>query len=550
MDKLIIYQIFTRLFGNHKNDNISYGTLYENGSSKFNNLNNPIIKKISDLGVTHIWLTGVIRHATTTSYSSYGIPDSCPSIVKGLAGSPYAITDYYDVDPDLAEDVSNRMAEFESLVERIHKLGLKVIIDFVPNHVARQYHSIAKPEGVRDLGEDDDKNMGFTPSNNFYYCVGQSFNPSFNVSPYTEYPARVTGNDKFDASPSKEDWYETVKLNYGVDYCDASGRSEHFDPIPNTWLKMRDILMYWAAKGIDGVRCDMAEMVPPAFWSWVTPQLKDRFPGFIFIGEVYNPSLYRTYISSGFDYLYDKVGMYDCMRNVICGKARTPEITKQWQSTDDIYEHMLYFLENHDEQRIASKYFANDPYCAFPAVTTCLLMRNNPFMIYAGQEFGESGMCREGFSGYDGRTSIFDYWSPDTLYRGYVLPANSTRQEMAIRRFYKNIIHIAKTSDAVKNGDFFDLMYANPKLKSCFTFLRKSEKELLFVIAKFDKRDSEYNIVIPSHAFDFLNIKEGEYEAEDLLPRLSVKYHIELIKDKPIHISMKGLQSMILRINL
>lgn len=348
MAKAIIYQVFTRLFGNRCATRCPNGTLGDNGSGKFDDFSDDVLAQISQLGVTHVWYTGVIRHATQTDYSSYGIPRQHPEVVKGKAGSPYAICDYYDVDPDLATNVADRMREWEALIQRTHKAGMKVIMDFVPNHVAREYHSICKPQGVKDLGEDDDTHAHFSPLNNFYYCWGNPLDLSAIVdgsADYQEVPAKATGNNQFNCRPDKNDWYETVKLNYGIDYCGGSGVHEHFNPTPDTWLKMVDVMLFWAAKGVDGFRCDMAEMVPAAFWAYATNRVKSRFPHFAFIGEVYNPVLYRQYLTSGFDYLYDKVGMYDCLRDITCGYRRTSDITNQWQRTNDILDHMLYFLE-------------------------------------------------------------------------------------------------------------------------------------------------------------------------------------------------------------
>ncbi|MCF0193287.1 MAG: alpha-amylase, partial [Prevotella sp.] len=349
---MIIYQIFTRLFGNTKTANIPNGSLEQNGCGKMSFYTTPVLNRIKKLGVTHIWFTGIVRHATATDYSAFGIPCQHPAVVKGVAGSPYAICDYYDIDPDLADDTNNRMKEFETLIERVHKAGLKVIIDFVPNHVARQYQSIAKPNDVKDLGANDNKDWHFSTNNNFYYCWGQPFAPSFALdaegfAPYKEQPAKATGNDCFSNSPNRNDWYETVKLNYGIDYCDAGGRSEHFNPIPDTWNKMTEILMFWTKKGVDGFRCDMAEMVPSAFWRWATDKVKYANPEAKFIGEVYNPAQYREYISAGFDYLYDKVGLYDCLKAVMRGECSAEAITQQWQSVQDIQSNMLNFLENH-----------------------------------------------------------------------------------------------------------------------------------------------------------------------------------------------------------
>ena len=521
--KIIIYQIFTRLFGNTCFNRTFNGSLKENGSGKMNFFDDDVLHRISNMGVTHVWYTGVLRHATATDYQAYGLPRQHPAVVKGKAGSPYAIADYYDIDPDLAEDVPSRMQEFESLLARTHRAGMKVIIDFVPNHVARQYRSIAKPEGVADLGENDDTDMHFSPSNNFYYCPGMPFSPTFDLrgnetKPYGECPAKATGNDHFDAHPGRDDWYETVKLNYGVDYCDLGGRSEHFSPVPDTWRKMTDILLFWAAKGVDAFRCDMAEMVPWQFWAYATTEVKKVCPSVLFIGEVYNPSLYRTYIGAGFDYLYDKVGMYDTMRAVMCGHAPTTAITNAWQSVDDINDHMLYFLENHDEQRIASDFFAGDARKGIAAMACLALMRQNPLMVYAGQEYGERGMDTEGFSGRDGRTTIFDYWTVPTLYHAFVDKDMLTAEEKNLHADYQAIMRIAAEEKAVCAGMSFDLMYVNQAIaQHVYAFMRKSGDEVLLVVANFDSTDKACDVCIPSHATNYMQIPTAVYNATDLL---------------------------------
>lgn len=519
--KIVIYQVFTRLFGNRNNTCKCNGTVAENGCGKMSFFSEKILKQIKAKGMTHIWYTGVIRHASATDYSSFGIPTQHPAVVKGKAGSPYAITDYYDIDPDIADKVPDRMKEFEALIRRTHRCGLGFIMDFVPNHVARQYRSIAKPDGVKDLGEDDDKEMGFSADNNFYYCVNTPFEPEFDVCyegrRYEEFPAKATGNDRFDNHPGRNDWYETVKLNYGVDYCDAGGRSYHFDPIPDTWNKMTDILLYWASKGIDGFRCDMAEMVPAEFWRWAIGRVKAEYPEILFIAEVYNPAEYRNYISSGFDYLYDKVGMYDTMRAVIRGEAPAVAISNAWQSVDDINGHMLYFLENHDEQRIASDFFAGNAFKAIPAVMVNALMRQNPFMLYAGQEYGERGMDHEGFSGCDGRTTIFDYWTVKSLYKGYQHSVELTDDERNLNATYTKILNLALHEKAVGRGEFFDLMYVNQSLTRQYAFIRKYKNEVLIVIVNFSDEDVKVSVNIPEHAFDYLGIDKKKYSVTELL---------------------------------
>ena len=544
--KIQIYQIFTRLYGNSNTTRKENGSLDENGCGKMNDFTPTALKKIRAMGVSHVWYTGIIRHATQTDYTKFGIPRNHPAIVKGKAGSPYAITDYYDVDPDLAIDVDKRMQEFEALVERTHKAGLKVIIDFVPNHVARQYHSVCKPEGVKDLGEEDNPQNGYDPQNNFYYCPGQRFTPYFDLyhgceEPYVEEPAKATGNDCFHNAPGMNDWYETVKLNYGVDY--YAGRVGHFNPIPNTWDKMTDILLFWAQKGVDGFRCDMAEMVPAAFWSWAIDKVKFRYPEMLFIGEVYNPAEYRNYLGAGFDYLYDKVGMYDTLRDVMCGRQSAHAITAAWQQTDDIRQHMLYFLENHDEQRIASPFFAGDARKGIPALVVSALLQQNPLMIYFGQEYGEAGMDKEGFSGQDGRTTIFDYWSVDSVVRA----ANRkyTILEKYIFDMYNKVMNIAASEKTVSDGVSFDLMYVNGQLQHQYAFLRKAGTEVLLVVANFDDNPSTVGVTIPDHAFDYLKLKEKGVVATDLLT--GGKFKLQLKRDGAVGFEVPKQGALVLK---
>jgi glycosidase len=537
MEKVLIYQVFTRLYGNRNLTRKENGTLAENGCGKMNDITPKVLKELAQTGYSHVWYTGIIRHATQTDYTAYGIPRQHPAVVKGKAGSPYAITDYYDVDPDLAVDVKQRMQEFEQLVERTHEAGMKVIIDFVPNHVARQYKSICKPRGVKDLGEMDQTLHGFDPQNNFYYCPGERFAPYFDLyngetEPYLEEPAKATGNDHFDNAPGRNDWYETVKLNYGVDY--YAGRIGHFDPIPDTWQKMTNILLFWAKKGVDAFRCDMAEMVPAEFWAYATKAVRKKFKHIVFMGEVYNPFEYRHYLESGFDWLYDKVGMYDTMRSVVCRMESASAITQAWQQTDDIRDHMVYFLENHDEQRIGSDFFAARPVKGVPAMIASVLMYKNPFMLYAGEEYGERGMDREGFSGNDGRTTIFDYWSIDTLCRA--ASKKLTEEEEKIFSIHQKTLQLARKEKAVAEGLSFDLMYVNQHLQRQYAFLRKAEGELLLVVVNFEDQEAVIDVTVPAHAFDYMDMKEKNVIATDLLTK--EKLAIRLKRDGSVRMAV------------
>ena len=543
--KPIIYQLLPRLFSNFNETRKPNGTKAENGCGTFNGISTKALKSLSDLGVTHVWYTGVIRHATAEF--------NTPEITKGKAGSPYAITDYYDVDPDLSEVPEKRMAEFESLIVRTHKAGLKVVMDFVPNHVSREYKSLCKPKGIKDLGQGDNPSWAFSPLNNFYYLPGEKFAPQFDCGKYEEFPAKVTGNDCFTAHPSKDDWYETVKLNYGVFY--QGGGEKQFMPIPSTWMKMLDILHFWSRKGIDAFRVDMAEMVPVEFWQWVIPYVHAFFPKVQFIAECYNPNLYRDYIRAGFDYLYDKVGMYEYLRGVVSKSWSADGITQHWLATDDIRDHMLYFLENHDEQRIGSGFFCGSGIYAKPAMIVAATLGTNPVMIYAGQELDEKGMDVEGFSGMDGRTTIFDYWGVRSLqawgnngkFDGKLL----TDEQKALRKFYGKLLTIARDNPAINSGRMYDLMYAQSDTfnrHSHYTFLRKEGDELLLVVVNFDDKKADIDVRIPEDAFRYLEQPElKKAAAVDLLSDKKVKIPV-LNAETPIHLTLSAWEGAIIRI--
>lgn len=555
-EKITIYQVLPRLYGNTTANNIPGGDIHENGCGKLGDFTPEVLKRIKDFGFTHIWYTGVLEHATQTDYTTYGIAKDHPAVVKGKAGSPYAIKDYYDICPDLASAPEKRMKEFEALVRRTHKAGLKMLIDFVPNHVARSYHSDAKPTRVKDLGENDDTAKGFSPQNNFYYLPGQMFSTenfeedrAANV-PYREYPAKVTGNNCFSPRPGRNDWYETVKLNYGVDF--YAGGTANFDPVPDTWDKMTAILLFWAKKGVDGFRCDMAEMVPAEFWAYAIAKVKEKYPKLIFVAEVYNPAEYRRYLQSGFDYLYDKVGLYDTLRAVVRGEASASCITGQWQCVDDIRTHMLYFLENHDEQRIASDFFAGSGAKARPALAVSAFMGTNPLMIFAGQELGERGMDAEGFSGRDGRTTIFDYWHVDTLDRlchGDLLTC--TPEQQALYAYYNNIVKLCNSEAALREGTFYDLQYANYVADNGYNadrqyaFLRAAGKEKMLIVANFADQDVHVGVRIPENAFAFMGLREGLCSAHDLLS--GEMQTLELRKDGAAFVEIPANNAVVLK---
>jgi len=564
--RITIYQLMTRLFGNKNATNKPFGTIEENGVGKFNDVNDKALTAIKNLGVSHVWYTGVIEHAVLTDYTKFGIALDDADVVKGRAGSPYAIKDYYDVDPDLAIDVPNRMKEFENLIERTHANGLKAIIDFVPNHVARAYKSDAKPEGTKDLGERDDKTTAFKASNNFYYLPGQSFVVPKGYSPigkgntfptldgkFEETPAKATGNDKFVANPDINDWFETVKLNYGVDI--QNGRSKHFDPVPDTWIKMKDILLFWTGKNVDGFRCDMVEMVPVEFWGWVIPQIKAVNPDVLFIAEIYNPEQYRNYINQGnFDFLYDKVQLYDTLRQLMAGHQSSTDIDHIQHELADINAHMLHFLENHDEQRIASKQFAGDPWKAAPAMVISATLDRGPVMIYFGQEVGEPAALAEGFSPEDGRTSIFDYCGVPEHQRwmnhGNFNEDSISAEQKQLRMFYSDLLHLVRKSDALSAGSYLDITRHNHEAKNfddkTLAYLRYSDTEKLLVVASFAPAEQTIKVQLPASAMTTIGLDPaGVYIARDLLWH---EAEVGFDKNLTFELKMKPFSSYIFKI--
>lgn len=536
--KIIVYQLMTRLFGNKETVNKTYGTVQENGVGKFDDINDQALLALKEMGITHVWYTGVLEHAVITDYTSFGIPLDDADVVKGRAGSPYAIKDYYDVNPDLARSVPNRMKEFEALIERTHNHGMKVLIDFVPNHVARAYKSDAKPKGTLDLGEFDDNTVRFKASNNFYYIPGESFKvPAEYVAlgdenefptkdgKFEETPAKVTGNDQFTSSPGVNEWFETVKLNYGVDI--ENGRTKYFDPVPDTWIKMKDILVYWANKKVDGFRCDMAEMVPVEFWHWVIPQVKAVNPEIIFVAEIYNPDAYRNYIDQGrFDYLYDKVLLYDTLRLLVNGQRSTVDIDAIQQRLSGINANMLHFLENHDEQRIASRFFAGNPWKAVSAMVISATIDQGPVMIYFGQEVGEPGAGAEGFQDDDGRTTIFDYWGVPEHQKwmngGIFDGALLSDDQKLLRSFYSTLLNLAASHPAIAEGEYIDLTAFNIAEKNfnddVFACVRYTPEKKLLIVAGFNPAARKISVAFsPAVVEKLLLDKNKNYQLKELL---------------------------------
>jgi glycosidase len=589
-NKQVIYQVFTRLFGNTNTTNKPWGTLEENGVGKFDDFTEKGLKEIKELGVTYIWYTGVPHHDVITDYTKYGISNDDPDVVKGRAGSPYAVKDYYNVNPDLAINPANRLNEFKALIERTHKAGLKVIIDIVPNHVARNYQSLTNPKGIEDFGASDNKTVTYNVNNNYYYNPGEAFQVPNWRDGYTplggeknalldhkfdENPAKWTGNGSRASQPDMNDWYETVKINYGIS---PDGRKDfnelpegfenedykaHFNfwqdkIVPDSWIKFRDIVLYWLDFGVDGFRFDMAEMVPVEFWSYMNSSIKMKNPEIFILAEVYNPNLYRDYIKKGkMDYLYDKVQLYDTLKHVMQGHGSTDHIPPIQEYLKDIEHNMLHFLENHDEQRIASPEFAGNAEKGKPAMVASATISTSPTMIYFGQEVGEPGAEHAGF-GSPSRTSIFDYigvphhqrWVNNKKFDG----GQSTKEEKTLRDFYKRLLNFTINSSALSRN-YQDIHQFNREHTEWYndkvlSFVRWSDDEQLIIISNFSNADTfGFELQLPENLVSQLQLKEGNYELKDQLYK-RYKSTLKVVNNKAsVRIDIKPLESYILKIN-
>jgi glycosidase len=587
--KQVVYQVFTRLFGNTNTTNKPWGTIEENGVGKFNDFTDKALKEIKDLGVTYIWYTGVPHHDVITDYTKYGISNDDPDVVKGRAGSPYAVKDYYNVNPDLAENPAKRLEEFKALINRTHKAGLKVIIDIVPNHVARNYHSLTNPNGIEDFGASDDKMVTYNVNNNFYYNPGETFKvPNWRDGykplggeqnqlvdgKFDENPAKWTGNGSRLSQPDMNDWYETVKINYGVT---PEGHKEfnelplgfenedyqkHFEfwkdkTVPDSWTKFRDIALYWLNFGVDGFRYDMAEMVPVEFWSFMNSSIKMKNPDVFIMAEVYNPDLYRDYIKRGkMDYLYDKVQLYDTIKHIMQGHGKTDNIPPIQDYLNDVEHHMIHFLENHDEQRIASPEFAGNAKKGKPAMVVSATISTSPTMIYFGQEVGEPGAENAGF-GSPSRTSIFDYigvphfqrWVNNKKFDG----GNSTEEEKELRDFYKRLLNFTINSSALVQNyqdiHLFNKQHTEWYNDQVLSFVRWGKEEKLIIVSNFNSDNAYgFELQLPENIISDWGLQDGDYQAKDQLYNKYLSTLKVINNQAKIRIDIKPLESFILKI--
>jgi glycosidase len=513
-----IYQLFVRLFGNTNETRKRNGHLAENGVGRFADINHTAAGSIRDMGFTHVWLTGVLQQATATDYSKFGQPADDTDLLKGLAGSPYAIKDYFDVCPDYAENPAKRLDEFRALLERLHAQKLKAIIDLVPNHVARSCDSRVKPDcnfgSCGRGGRGDDVSKFFDPHNNFFYLTPDANGPPLRLPTYKDGSpvsptcqisgavcdgifqgettfGRVTGNNVVSWTPHLNDWYETVKLNYGFNFTDPSKSVREYPnawapekAIPDTWKKMDQVIEHWQSMGVDGFRCDMSHMVPPEFWSWAIAQARARQPDVFFMGEAYDDDPSKVpgsdpviaglnygkgnvlfdLLNAGFDAVYD-APVYRALKRIYDGSGWANDIDREI-ADGFICHNSVRYAENHDEVRLAapSEWGGVGMDVGRPVSAILYGMSRGAIMLYNGQEVGEPAVGAEGFGGNDARTSIFDYWSMPELVKwvnGHRYDGGRlSPKQKGLRDFYSRLINLVG-EPAFQDGEFFPLNPAN-----------------------------------------------------------------------------------------
>ncbi|TRU48492.1 MAG: alpha-amylase [Microcystis aeruginosa Ma_QC_Ca_00000000_S207] len=523
--KPIIYQLVVRYFGNINVTNQKNGSLTTNGCGKFTDISTVALQSLHQLGVTHVWLTGCLCQATLTDYSSQGMPADDPDVVKGIAGSFYSIRDYFDVCPDYTVDPADRMTEFEELIARIHAAGLKCLIDFVPNHVARGYESVVRPD--LNFGDGDDTSAFFKRDNHFFYLVeppGQKlrlskpshWNPS-GVAFDGEFaredgdlgqPPKATGNNGFGVTLGDNDWYDTIKLNYGFNFVDGSCQ---FSPRPRTWELMNKVIAYWQAKGVDGFRCDFAHYVPDEFWTWLISEARQRDPVSFFIAEAYPDKNSKDpvkdmqeFINAGFDAVYHDAA-YDTLKQIYRVKVSQDDYDREMRSPPVARQHLVEYLENHDERRIASPIVSSDgpdgsgfgsAEAGYQLAPLQFLYSRGPVLLLNGQEVGEPGAGEEGYNTDDGRTTFFDYWTmPEFVgwVNGHAYDGGGLSDaQKNLRKFYSALLGLCQDT-SVQGDGYWGLKYFNrpDKFPDCpsdlYSFARfeNNSGRVLIVVANF-----------------------------------------------------------------
>ena len=509
--KIRIYQLLPRLFGNTNERRRPNGSLGENGTGKFSDLDEKALTELKAMGFTHLLITGVLQQVTATDYGQIGEPADDSDLLKGVAGSPYAVRDFYDVTPDYADDPAARMEEFMSLVDRVHTQEMKILIDFTPSQVGRSYLSSNKEEP--SLGAKDTPATFFDVDNNFFYLTGDvkvegkgpplklptvdgDGRPTSPTGQVAEVPCnglfegetnfgRVTGNNVVSWEPGLDTAYEMVKLNYGYDFTDPEKATRQYPhgaqsdlPLPDTWEKMDKIIAHWQAIGVDGFRAAMAQRVPSEFWDWLLNRSRQRNPQAFWIAEasdddpakvpsgdsqsvkVTGGNAMLELLKAGFDAVHDH-SSYATIKGIYDGTATANDLDKE-TSRAFLFDNALRYAENDAEVRLASprEWGGHGMQVGRPVSALLFGLSRGPVMVYHGQEVGEPAVGAEGFGGDDGRTTIYDYWSMPEFVKwvnhGEFDGGRLSPEQLKLRDFYRRLL-LAIDQPAFRDGGFYPL---------------------------------------------------------------------------------------------
>ena len=272
------------------------------------------LPRLKNLGVDILWLMPMYEIGTEGR--------------KGTLGSYYAISDYKAVNPEFGT-----MEDFEHLLAEAHKLGFKVILDWVANQTA--------------------------PDNVWMY----------------EKPANFYERDSLGNAIWEYDWTDTRSLNY-----------ENED----VWWAQDDAMRFWLAKGVDGFRCDAAGEVPAEFWKGILPKMNKDYPDIYLLAEAERDNLADAKETFDANYAWE---LHHLLNSLAQGRKTVADL-KDYIARDAARfpkeAFRLTFTSNHDENSWSGTEFEREGAAANACAVLCFTLPQSQPLIYTGQEIGLS----------------------------------------------------------------------------------------------------------------------------------------------------------------
>ena len=354
---------------------------------------------------------------------------------KGTLGSYYSVKDYKAVNPEFGT-----LNDFKNLVNEIHKQGMYVILDWVANHTS-------------------------------WDNVLTKTHPDF-------YKRDSLGNFIAPAN----DWTDVIALNYNN---------------PRLWIYMENAMEYWVKEsGIDGFRCDVADMVPTPFWNFVRKELEKIKPVFM-LAEAENPELQKH----AFDMTY-AWEFHNILKEIYKGKMTVTDLDKYYVREDEKYNpdaYRMVFTTNHDENSWNGTVFQRFGDAVKTFAVLCGVVKGMQ-LVYSGQEAGMNKDLR--------------FFDKDTI----------EWKKSSFRGLYTKLIHLKLNNKALWNGisgGEMERIKTNNDDK-IFSFVREKDNSKLFAI--FNLSAQNQNIKIDGKKI------EGTYKDlfTDKSNSLTSDYNLEL----------------------